>query len=93
MLPSVVSLRTTATRILLYTLLLWGLTLVFSPVADMGPIYLVAAVGLGAVFTWLAVRLRQEPDTKKAMAVFTYSITYITLLFGAMALAVLVRNA
>jgi len=93
MLPSVVSLRTTATRILLYTLLLWGLTLVFSPVADMGPLYLVSAIVLGAVFAWLAVRLRQEPSTKAAMKVFTYSITYITLLFGAMALDVLVRNA
>ncbi len=93
MLPSVVSLRTTATRILLYTLLLWGLTLVFSPVADMGAIYLVAAIVLGAVFTWFAVELRRAPTTKLAMRVFTYSITYITLLFGAMALAVLVRNA
>ena len=40
-------------RILAYTLLLWALTLLFAPVADMGGIYLVAAVVLGAVFTWL----------------------------------------
>jgi heme o synthase len=93
MLPSVVSLRTTATRILLYTLLLWGLTLLFGPVADMGVIYLVAAVVLGAIFTAMAVKLRQAPTTKLAMQVFTYSITYITLLFGAMALDVLVRAA
>jgi heme o synthase len=93
MLPSVVSLHTTAVRILIYTLLLWGLTLVFSPVADMGTIYLGSAVVLGAAFTWFAVRLLQEPNTKRAMKVFTYSITYITLLFGAMALDVLVRNA
>jgi protoheme IX farnesyltransferase len=91
MLPSVASLRTTATRILLYTLLLWGLTLLFSPVAEMGAVYLVAAVVLGGVFTWFAVALRREPTTKLAMRVFTYSITYITLLFGAMALDVLVR--
>ncbi|MFN8017528.1 MAG: heme o synthase [Acidimicrobiales bacterium] len=93
MLPSVASLRTTATRILLYTLLLWGLTLLFSPVADMGAVYLVAALVLGATFTWYAVKLRRDPTTKQAMKVFTYSITYITLLFGAMALDVLVRNA
>jgi protoheme IX farnesyltransferase len=92
MLPAVVSLKTTATRILLYTLLLWGLTLVFSVVADMGAIYLAAAVLLGGAFTWLAVELLREPDsTKRAMKVFTYSITYITLLFGAMAVDVLVR--
>jgi len=92
MLPAVVSLRTTATRILGYTLLLWALTLVFSPVAGMGHVYLASALVLGAVFTWLAVKLRQDPTTKRAMQVFTYSITYITLLFGAMAVDQLLRN-
>lgn len=93
MLPSVSSLKTTATRILLYTLLLWGLTLVFAPVAHMGAVYLGASIVLGAAFTWFAVRLLVDPSTKAAMRVFTYSITYVTLLFGAMALDVLVRNA
>ncbi len=93
MLPSVASLRTTATRILLYTLLLWGLTLLFSPVAGMGHVYLASAIVLGGVFTWFAVELRRTPTTKRAMRVFTYSITYITLLFGAMALDVLVRSS
>ena len=93
MLPSVVSLRSTATRILLYTLLLWGLTLVFSPVAGMGDIYLGSAIVLGGAFTWFAVKLLRDPTTKRAMKVFTYSITYITLLFGAMAVDVLVRSA
>ena len=36
MLPVVASARTTAARILLYTLLLWGLTLLFAPVAGHG---------------------------------------------------------
>jgi protoheme IX farnesyltransferase len=71
MLPSVASLKTTATRILLYTLLLWGLTLVFSPVADMGGLYLVSAIVLGAAFTWFAWRLLKEPSTARAMKVFT----------------------
>ena len=93
MLPSVTSVRTTAVRILVYTLLLWGLTLLFSPVAGMGAVYLISAIVLGAAFTWYAVKLLQDPSTKTAMRVFTYSITYVTLLFGAMALDVLVRNA
>jgi protoheme IX farnesyltransferase len=93
MLPSVASLRTTATRILLYTVLLWALTLLFSPVAGMGHLYLGTAIVLGAVFTWMAVRLRRNPTTKLAMQVFSYSITYVTLLFGAMALDQFVRNA
>ncbi len=93
MLPSVVSLKETATQILIYTVAVWALTLVFAPVADMGAVYIGAALVLGGVFTWYAVRLLRAPDTALAMKVFTYSITYITLLFGAMALDVLVRNA
>jgi protoheme IX farnesyltransferase len=92
MLPVVVSLRTTAVRILLYTLLLWALTLLFAPVADMGGVYVAAALVLGAVFTWYAVRLVRDRDPKSAMRVFTWSISYITLLFGAMAVDQLLRS-
>jgi heme o synthase len=92
MLPVVASLRTTATRILGYTLLLWALTLVFAPVAGMGDLYLVAALVLGGVFTWFAVRLLRDGTTRAAMRVFTWSITYITLLFGAMAVDQLLRS-
>ena len=92
MLPVVVSLRTTAVRILLYTLLLWALTLLFAPVADMGGLYVGAALVLGAVFTWYAVRLVRDRDPKAAMRVFTWSISYITLLFGAMAVDQLLRS-
>jgi len=92
MLPVVASLRTTATRILGYTLLLWALTLLFAPVADMGALYVGAALVLGAVFTWFAARLLRDPTPKVAMRVFTWSITYITLLFGAMALDQLLRS-
>ncbi|MCU1374633.1 MAG: ctaB [Actinomycetia bacterium] len=92
MLPAVATLRVTAERILGYTLFLWGLTLVFGPVADMGAIYLVAATVLGGVFTWFAVRLLRSESTADAMRVFGWSITYITLLFGAMAADQLVRS-
>ena len=91
MLPAVVSLRATAVRILGYTALLWVLTLVFAPVAGMGHLYVGAALVLGAVFMVLAVRLLQEATPQAAMRVFGWSITYITLLFGAMALDQLVR--
>jgi protoheme IX farnesyltransferase len=92
MLPVVASLRTTATRILGYTLLLWALTILFAPVAGMGVLYLGTALVLGAVFTWFAARLLRDPTPKVAMRVFTWSITYITLLFGAMALDQLLRS-
>jgi len=93
MLPSVVSLEKTASRIVVYTLVLWALTLLFSPVAGMGHLYLGAAIVLGAIFTAMTLELRRNPSTQRAMKVFTYSITYITLLFGAMALDQFVRNA
>ena len=85
MLPVVASLRTTALRSLLYTLLLVGLTVLFAPVADMGNIYLGSALVLGAVFTYFSVRLFRDATPALAMRVFGWSITYITLLFGAMA--------
>lgn len=92
MLPAVASLRTTATRIVWYTLLLWGLTLLFGPVADMGVTYYVAAIVLGAVFTGLAVQVFRRPEPALAMRLFGWSITYVTLLFGAMAADEIVRN-
>jgi protoheme IX farnesyltransferase len=92
MLPAVASLRTTAVRILLYTLLLWALTLLFGPVAEMGITYYVAAVVLGAVFTALAVQVLRRPEPALAMRLFGWSITYVTLLFGAMAADEIVRN-
>jgi protoheme IX farnesyltransferase len=91
MLPVVASLRSTSIRILAYTAVVWALTLVFAPVADMGPTYWVAAVVLGAVFMAFAVRLYLDPTPKRAMRLFSWSISYVTLLFGAMALDVLVR--
>jgi protoheme IX farnesyltransferase len=92
MLPAVASLHTTALRILVYSLVLWALTLVFAPVAGMGALYLGAAVVLGALFTWYAVELLRAPSAERAMRLFTWSITYISLLFGAMALDQLLRS-
>jgi heme o synthase len=108
MLPVVESLHHTSVRILGYTLLLWALTVAFSPVAGMGHLYLGAAIVLGAIFTWFAVRLLRTPDPgvgisvtggaaelevrTSAMRLFAWSITYISLLFGAMAIDQLVRS-
>lgn len=91
MLPSVTSYRSTTWQILLYTVVLWGLTLIFAPVADMGLVYVIAAIVLGALFTWLAVVLMRTESPKVAMRVFNYSITYVTLLFGAMVIDQLIR--
>jgi heme o synthase len=58
----------------------------------MGIIYTATALVLGAAFTGLAVGVLRNPTPAVAMRLFGYSITYITVLFGAMALDQLVRN-
>ncbi|MEY2450239.1 MAG: heme o synthase [Acidimicrobiaceae bacterium] len=92
MLPAVASLRTTAVRIVAYTVVLWALTVLFSPVAGMGHLYLGSAIVLGAVFMGLALELLRKATPAAAMRLFAYSITYITLLFGAIAVDQLLRS-
>ena len=57
----------------------------------LGPLYVVCAVVLGAGFLYRAVRLRVTPDGTAAMKMFKYSITYLALLFGAIAVGGLIR--
>ncbi|MHB1487942.1 MAG: heme o synthase [Acidimicrobiales bacterium] len=90
MLPVVASFRSTARQILIYTLALWGTSLVFAPIGHMGVIYVSAAVVLGAVFMVYALQLRADGTPERAMKLFTWSITYLTLLFSAMAVDQLV---
>jgi protoheme IX farnesyltransferase len=90
MLPVVANLTTVTRRIVGYTVLLWALTLIFGPVADMGMIYLVSAIVLGAVFLGYALKVAKDPQPGPAMALFGWSITYVVLLFGAMAVDQLV---
>lgn len=92
MLPAVATLRATSLRIVAYAVVVWALTLLLVPVAGLGVLYTVAALLLGAVFVGLSVALLRSGSATVAMRLFTYSITYVTLLFAAMALDVLVRN-
>ena len=92
MLPAVATLRETATKILAYTVLLWGLTLLFTPVAGMGWIYTASAVVCGGVFTGLALQVYRRPEPALAMRLFGWSITYLMVLFAAMAVDEIVRN-
>jgi heme o synthase len=92
MLPAVASLATTARQILVYSVALWATSLVFAQVGGMGLVYWTAAIILGAVFVLYAVRLYRNQTTAQAMKLFTYSISYVTLLFSAMAIDQLVRH-
>jgi len=90
MLPSVASLGETVRKMALYTVALVGLTLVFSPVAGMGWVYLGSALVLGLAFGVLVEAVRRDPGERTAMRLFSWSITYVTLLFAAMVVDVLV---
>jgi protoheme IX farnesyltransferase len=85
MLPVVRGPRETSHQILYYTLLLVAVTLLMYPAGQMGMIYLVAAIGLGAVFVWRAVGLWRDVSGKRAIRLFSFSNQYLALLFLAMA--------
>ncbi len=85
MMPVVASFKRTSAQILAYTSLVAAVSLVFAWTAGMGPLYWAAAAVLGGVFLAYSWRLWREPDEAKAMKLFHWSITYVTLLFVAMA--------
>ena len=92
MMPVVRGEAETARQIVLYTVALVGVSLLLLPVAGMGWIYLLAAVALGGIFVASALRLRSDAtDGRAAIGLFRYSISYLTLLFGAVAVDALVR--
>ncbi len=95
MLPVVRGIPETTRQIALYTLLMVAISLILWPVARMGVIYLGAAVGLGAVFIWQAYGLwkrgaSEEASTAGAISLYKYSISYLSLLFLAIAVDALV---
>ena len=90
MLPSVESLSAVADRIILYTIVQIALTIVFAFTADMGVFYLVSAIVLGALFGALTLMVKRDLSERSAMRLFSFSIVYITLLFGAITLDVVI---
>ena len=97
MMPVVASLQRTTLEILVYSVLMWALTLFIGPVAHLGWVYAVSATVLGGLFTLYAFRLyrhayQDKADVGEAMRLFHFSITYLTALFVLMAVDVLVRN-
>ncbi len=97
MMPVVASLRRTTLEILIYSVVMWAVTVALGPVAHLGWIYALSAMVLGALFTFYAFRLyrhalNDRADVAEAMKLFHFSITYLTALFILMAVDVLVRN-
>jgi heme o synthase len=97
MMPVVASLRRTTLEILIYTVILWALTLLIGSTAHLGWVYAISATVLGALFTFYALRLYRHAridraDVAEAMRLFHFSITYLSALFILMAVDVLVRH-
>ncbi|HEY4947240.1 MAG TPA: heme o synthase [Acidimicrobiales bacterium] len=92
MLPAVATFKRTAQEILVYSVILVGVSLLLAWVASLGPVYVVSATVLGLGFIGLAVRLWRRATPKAAMQLFSYSITYLTLLFVCMAVDIFTKH-
>lgn len=94
MLPVVASQRRVAAEMLAYAVAMVACSLLLTPIAGMSWVYTVIAAAAGAWFLWMCVRLMRlasRPETERtagrapAMTVFHASITYLTLVFAAVA--------
>jgi heme o synthase len=76
-----------ATRqILLHSYLLFSVVVLAAAGAFTGPVFSVPAIGLTAVWLWLAHRLRRLRTVTAAMALFKFSTIHLTVVFVAAAI-------
>jgi protoheme IX farnesyltransferase len=87
MLPVVAGDRETTRQILAYSVVLVGVSVVPFALAGFGVAYIAAALAAGAVFLFLAVRLRRQVTPRRAGVLFHYSLAYLALVFIAAAAA------
>lgn len=85
MLPNVAGERATKVQILLYSVVLVATTLVPPAIGFGGVIYTAVATVTGASFIWLALKLFRAagdlPTRKAGRTLFTYSLSYLFLIF------------
>lgn len=81
MLPVTHGDRYTALHILLYTLILFAVTLLPFASGMSSYLYLAGAIGLGAVFLYWAVQVMIGKNPRAPMETFKYSIVYLMALF------------
>ena len=84
MLPVTHGPRYTQLMIVLYTLILFAVSLLPYAIRMSGLVYLVAAVALGGMFLLYAVQLWRDYSDELARATFKYSIVYLAALFSAL---------
>jgi heme o synthase len=86
MMPVVHGETETRRQILLYTGLLFVLTLIPVLFGFFGAVYATVALALGGTFVWLALRLQRAADRRSALRTYLFSLAYLALLFSAMVL-------
>ena len=84
MLPVTHGRKYTQLQVLLYTVILCGVSLLPYVVRMSGMLYFVAACALGAVFLAYAVRIYRAYSDRLARRMFRYSIIYLAALFAAL---------
>ncbi|MDG1065312.1 MAG: heme o synthase [Luminiphilus sp.] len=81
MLPVTHGVGFTALHILLYTIIMFLITLMPFATHMSGPIYLVGAVVLGVIFLYWSIEIMRGRNVNAPMKTFKYSITYLLVLF------------
>jgi protoheme IX farnesyltransferase len=89
MMPVVVSVERTVRSMTMYAVLLLVSTLVLIPIADLGPIYGITALVFGVAFVIGCINLGSDPSERRSMRLFTFSISYVTAVFVALTIDVL----
>jgi protoheme IX farnesyltransferase len=84
MLPVVRGEAETRRQILLYSVLLYGVTQLPFSGGGFGMVYLVASLLLNGLFIAGAVRLYRRADRRSALCLYLFSLAYLALLFAAM---------
>jgi protoheme IX farnesyltransferase len=84
MLPVTHGDKFTRLHVLLYTVILFACSLLPFVVRLSGVLYLLAAVVLGGIFLWYAIRIYTDYSDALARRTFRFSITYLAALFAAL---------
>ena len=84
MLPVTHGVAFTKLHILLYTVIMFLITLLPFATKLSGPLYLLGAVVLGGGFLYWAIELMRGRNANAAMETFKYSIVYLMALFVVM---------
>ncbi len=90
MLPVVKGEEVTRTQILIYTLILVGVSLLLPIIKATGFVYLISAIVLGLLLIYAAWRVWRVPGNKVAWTMYRWSSMYLALIFLALMIDALI---